>query len=121
MPRLPGTERLGCWFLPGLLAGLLAMVMAWAPISSMVNLVRMPAAVTAAPLPLQRDQLLCKGPGAAAPGAQLSRWQWRWGGLRIFAISSDPKSQLKGHRLHTKRCTYAVLALNLLLSAFCGT
>jgi len=42
MPRLPGTDRLGRWFVPGLLAGLLAMVMAWAPISSMVNLVRMP-------------------------------------------------------------------------------
>ena len=42
MPRLPGTERLGRWFVPGLFAALLALVMAWAPISSMVNLVRMP-------------------------------------------------------------------------------
>ena len=42
MPRLPGTDRFGRWFVPGLLAGLLALVMAWAPISSMVNLVRMP-------------------------------------------------------------------------------
>jgi hypothetical protein len=42
MPRPPGTDRLGHWFVPGLLAGLLALVMAWAPFSSMVNLVRMP-------------------------------------------------------------------------------
>ena len=42
MPRSPGTDRFGRWFVPGLLAGLLAIVMAWAPISSMINLVRMP-------------------------------------------------------------------------------
>ena len=42
MPHLPGTDRFGRWFVPGLLAGLLALVMAWAPFSSMVNLVCMP-------------------------------------------------------------------------------
>ena len=42
MPRLPGSVRLGRWCVPALLAGLLALVMLWAPISSMINLVRMP-------------------------------------------------------------------------------
>ncbi len=42
MPRLPGLDRLGRWFVPALLAGLLALVMLWAPISSLVNVMRMP-------------------------------------------------------------------------------
>ena len=42
MPRFSGTGRLGRWYVPALLAGLLALVMLWAPISSMINLVRMP-------------------------------------------------------------------------------
>ena len=42
MPRLPGFERLGRWFVPMLLAGCLGLVMLWAPITSMVNVMRMP-------------------------------------------------------------------------------
>jgi endonuclease YncB( thermonuclease family) len=34
-----------------------------------------------APLPLQRNRLLCPRPAAAAPGAYLPRWQRRWGSL----------------------------------------
>jgi len=42
MPRLPGTRRFGRWLVPALLSGLLALVMLWAPISSIINLARMP-------------------------------------------------------------------------------
>lgn len=42
MPRLPGLNRLGRWFVPALLAGFLGVVMLWAPISSLMNVMRMP-------------------------------------------------------------------------------
>ena len=51
MPRLPGTDRLGRWFVPAVLAGFLAVVMLWAPISSMVNLARMPLHRMGMPMP----------------------------------------------------------------------
>jgi len=42
MPLPPGLHRLGRWYVPALLGGLLALLLAWAPISSMLNLFRVP-------------------------------------------------------------------------------
>lgn len=42
MPLPPGFHRLGRWYVPALLAGLLALLLAWAPISSMLNLFKLP-------------------------------------------------------------------------------
>jgi len=78
MPRLPGTARLGRWLIPALLSGMLAFVMLWAPISSMINLVRMPLQRVGVAIPeagampwaIQRAQPPIVQPLAAFPQLQ---------------------------------------------------
>jgi hypothetical protein len=81
MPRLPGTDLFGRWFVPGLFAGLLALVMAWAPLTSMVNLVRMPLHSMGMPV----------GDGMAMPWA-VQRAQ----GPIVQSLASFPRLQRQG-------------------------